>query len=331
MLAHRIQKMALAILLCVQGPLLAGGWVFNNPYPASESLQKIYYTSFSEQPKTLDPAKSYSMNEYQFIAQIYEPILQYDYLARPYQLVPSTATKMPEVHYFDRLGKEVTDPKNIEIAQSVYTIHIQPGILYQPHPAFAKDEEGRYRYYKLSPDFLDANNINQLTDFKYTHTRELIADDYIYEIKRLANPAVNSPIHGLMSDYIVGFREFGTTLALAMPVNGFIDLRQYPLTGVHKIDNYTYQISIKGLYPQFLFWLAMPFFSPIPWEVDRFYAEPDMEQKNLGFGWYPVGTGPFMLAENNPNSRMILSHSLCFEHCNTQFSFYLDAALVRIL
>jgi ABC-type transport system substrate-binding protein len=297
----------LTLLLLIQSTSYARGWVLNDPYPASESSQKIYYTSFNEQPKTLDPAKSYSINEYQFIAQIYEPILQYDYLARPYKLIPLTATQMPDIKYYDKTGQEILDPANLEIARSVYTIRLKPGILYQPHPAFAKDKQGQYRYYNLSWDFLDDNDINQLADFKYTDTRELIADDYIYEIKRLANPATNSPIYGLMSDYIIGFRDYGATLASAKSVSGYIDLRQYPLAGVQKIDDYTFQISVKGHYPQFVFWLAMPFFSPVPWEADRFYAEPDMDDKNLAFGWYPVGTGPFMMAENNPNSRMVLA------------------------
>ncbi len=304
MSVFHLQGLVLATLLCIQGSLLAGGWVFNDPYPASESSQKIYYTSFSEQPKTLDPAKAYSINEYQFIAQIYETVLQYDYLDRPYRLIPLTATQMPELRYYDKGGHELASPDDGDVVESIYTIHIKPGILYQPHPAFAKDEQGHYRYYQLSADFLDDNDINQLADFNYTNTRELIADDYIYEVKRLANPAVNSPIYGLMSDYIVGFREFGATLP---PGSQYIDLRQYPLTGVRKIDDHTFQIRIKGLYPQFMFWLAMPFFSPIPWEADRFYAEPDMDDKNLDFGWYPVGTGPFMMAKNDPNSRMILA------------------------
>lgn len=298
-----MQGFILSILLCIPIPLFANSWVLNNPYPASESEQKIYYSSFAEQPKTLDPAKSYSLNEYQFIGQIYEPVLQYDYLARPYQLVPLTATQMPEVHYYDKAGQELASSENGNVAQSVYTIRIKSGILYQPHPAFAKDAAGHYRYYHLSDDFLDDNEISELSDFKYTGTRELTVDDYIYQIKRLANPLSNSPIYGLMSEHIVGFREFGATLPA---VKGFLDLRPYPLSGVRKIDNYTFQISIKGLYPQFMFWLEMPFFSPVPWEADRFYTEPDMDDKNLSFGWYPVGTGPFMLTENNPNSHMIL-------------------------
>src|SRR5690242_11624429 len=53
---------------------------WNNPYPAADREANIYYSSFSEQPKTLDPAKSYSNDETLFIAQIYEPPLQYHYL-----------------------------------------------------------------------------------------------------------------------------------------------------------------------------------------------------------------------------------------------------------
>ena len=34
-----------------------------------------------------------------------------------------------------------------------------------------------------------------------------------------------------------------------------------------------------------------------------------MAEKNLTLDWYPVGTGPFMLVENNPNSRMVLARN----------------------
>ncbi len=171
----------------------------------------------------------------------------------------------------------------------------------------AKDEKGNYRYLQLPADYLDENDISGLSDFEYTGTRELLADDYIYEIKRLANPAVNSPIYGLMSEHIIGFRDFASFLPMMTNPNDFIDLRRYPMVGLRKIDEYTFEITLKGQYPQFLFWLAMPFFAPIPWEADRFYSQPGMDDNNLGFDWYPIGTGPFMLSENNPNKRMVLS------------------------
>jgi len=274
----------------------AYAWILNNPYPSAESKQRIYYTSFAEQPKTLDPAKSYSSNESVFIGQIYEPLLEYDYLATNYHLIPLIAKELPQIRH-------VTS--NVDnLPYTVYTIHIKPGILYQPHPAFAKDATGQYRYVDLPVNYLTKHHIRQLTDFKYTGTRELIVDDFIYQIKRLANPAVNSAVYGTLSEYIAGFKEYGNTLANA---HGFVDLRDYPLSGVRKLDNYTFEVTLKGQYAQFIFWLAMPFFVPIPWEVDRFYNEPGMLARNISFGWYPVGTGPFMLVENNPNKHIVLA------------------------
>ncbi|WP_423202841.1 ABC transporter substrate-binding protein [Legionella busanensis] len=282
-------------------PGYAFNWILNNPYPHSESNKKIYYSSFSEQPKTLDPARSYSSNEYQFISQIYEPLLQYDYFIRPYQLVPLVAKAIPTIRYLNAQLKPVMADAT-DIAYTTYTLQIKPGILYQPHPAFAKDKTGQYRYLNLTAAYLDENDISELADFPYTGTRELIVDDYIYQIKRLANPVINSPIYGLMNEKIMGFQEF----AKVLPTSGFIDLRKYSLSGVRKIDNYTFEITLIGQYPQFIFWLAMPFFAPIPWEVDQFYSQAGMDDKNLSFAWYPVGTGAFMLSENNPNKRMIL-------------------------
>ncbi len=298
-----IQRMVFCLIL-VNVASHAENWILNNPYPASQANQKIYYSSFPEQPKTLDPAKSYSSNEYQFIASIYEPILQYEYLTRPYKLVPLMGTEMPNISYYDVTGREVTEAQSDLIARTIYKIQIQKGVFYQPHPAFAKDSHGNFRYQNLPADYLKKQGISQLKDFQYTGTREVKADDYIYEIKRLANPIVNSPIYGLMSEHIVGFKEFNTKLP--KPSASFLDLRLYSLDGVKKIDDYSFEITIKGHYAQFIYWLAMPFFSPIPWEVDRFYHEPDMDDKNLSFGWYPVGTGPFMISENNPNSHIIL-------------------------
>ena len=57
-------------------------------------------SSFQERPKHLDPARSYSSNEYAFIAQIYEPLFQYHYLKKPYELIPLTASEMPKLYYY---------------------------------------------------------------------------------------------------------------------------------------------------------------------------------------------------------------------------------------
>ncbi len=100
--------------------------------------KSIFYTAFTERPKHLDPAQAYSENEYEFLAQIYAPPLQYHYLKRPYQLVPLAASAMPTVRYLDKHRRPLPDNAPAErIAFSVYEIHIKPGMRYQPHPAFA--------------------------------------------------------------------------------------------------------------------------------------------------------------------------------------------------
>jgi ABC-type transport system substrate-binding protein len=86
-------------------------------------------------------------------------------------------------------------------------------------------------------------------------------------------------------------------------------LNQYELSGVTAVDRYTYRIKVKGKYPQFLYWLAMPFFAPVPAEVDRFYSQPGMAEKNFSLDWYPVGAGPYMMTVNNPNRQMVLARN----------------------
>lgn len=308
---NRIHYIIFIVFFESIGFVHAGSWVLNNPYPDEQAKENIYYSSFSEQPKTLDPARSYSVNESLFISQIYEPLLEFDYLLRPYQLVPLIAEKIPQIRYLDDQGNIILDKSQKSPAYSVYTIHIKKGINYQPHPAFAKDKKGNFLYHHLSADFLEDQEINQLSDFQYTGTRELIADDYIYQIKRLANPTVSSPIYGLMNDYIEGFKEYGQTLPGG---TRYVDLRRYPLKGVKKLDEYSFEITLKGEYTQFLFWLSMNFFAPVPWEADVFYSQPGMADKNITLGWYPVGTGPFMLVKNNPNRSMILQKNPNFHN-----------------
>ena len=282
---------------------------WNNPYPASQAHSNIYYDVFEERPKHLDPIISYSANEYAFLGQIYEPPLQYHFLKRPYELVPLSAATMPVTSYFDKEGHLVPGdaPANI-VHQAVYRIKIKPGILFQPHPALAKDSSGNYIYHNLTAD--DLEHVHQLSDFPLTGTRELTAEDYLYQIKRFAHPSIHSPIAGLMSKYIPGLRELGEQLAQEHSQGNskerFIDLRNYPLEGVRLIDRYTFEIILKEKYPQFKYWLAMPFFAPMPWEADKFYSQAGMKEKNIVLDWYPVGTGPYMLTENNPNRRMVM-------------------------
>ena len=179
---------------------------WNNPYPHEESDELIYYDSFSERPKHLDPVSSYSSNEYIFLGQIYEPLLQYHFLKRPYELVPLTANNIPKPIYSDKNGgilPETAPEENIDTIK--YRISIKPGILFQPHPAFAKDKNGSFLYHDLDEN--DLNKIYTLADFNVLGSRELQASDYIYQIKRMSHPRVHSPISGLMKKYILGLDE----------------------------------------------------------------------------------------------------------------------------
>ena len=290
--------------------LAACGSELNDPYPASERGQNILYSAFTERPKHLDPAQSYTEDESTFTGQIYEPPLQYHYLKRPYTLIPGTAEAVPEPRFYDAQGQLLPpDAPSSAIATSVYELRIRPGIRYQPHPAFALDAAGQPLYAGLNAQTL--RGIERLADFAQTGSRELSADDYIYQIKRLAHPRLHSPIFGMMAGRIIGLKELGKTLdqaAQAQP-GAWLDLDQYPLEGVERVDALSYRIKLRGKYPQFLYWLAMPFFAPVPREADRFYSQPGMAEKNLTLDWYPVGTGPYMLTENNPNSRMVLTRN----------------------
>ncbi len=273
----------------------------NNPYPDEETGQSILYSSFTERPKHLDPAVSYSSNEYALIGQIYEPPLQYHYLKRPYVLEPLSAREMPGIRYFDADGNQLADNVESEkIAYTEYLINLLPDMNYQPHPAFAKDSQGKYLFHHLTDEQLD--NISTLADFNATGSRQVIAEDFVYQIKRLAHPKIHSPIAELMKQHIVGLDDFSKVIAEKQ----LLDIRNETIAGVEAINQNQYRIKIKGKYPQFKYWLAMPFFAPMPWEADVFYNQQGLIDKNITLDWYPVGSGPYMLTENNPNRRMIL-------------------------
>jgi oligopeptide transport system substrate-binding protein len=115
-----------------------------------------------------------------------------------------------------------------------------------------------------------------------------------------------------MREHIRGFGELADQLAgleSADALERVAALRQASLSGVEVLDSQTLRIRLEGKYPQFQYWLAMPFFAPMPWEADVFYAQPGLAERNITLDWYPVGTGPYMLSENDPNRRMVLERN----------------------
>ena len=258
----------------------------NNPYPKSEQDEEIYYSTFAEEPKHFDPAVSYSSDEYTFIQQIYEPPLRYHYLKRPYELIPLTAEAVPQSQYYNIDGKQLSsDAPARFVARAVYEIRIRPGIMYQPHPCFAKTESGLLRYHDLTK--ADVKGFTEIKDFPMTGTRELIAADYVYQIKRMADPRLGCPILSTLKDYVLGIEMYSAALAKGQG--------EAPFPGVEVVDRYTYRVILKAKYPQFVYWLAMPFFSPMPKEAIDFYSQPVMKDRNITIDRFPVGTGAYRI------------------------------------
>ena len=283
----------------------ADAW--NAPHAAETRNSNVLFTVFDLPYKHLDPVVSYSQVEYKVISQILEPVLSYNYLKRPYVLEPLTLDQMPKVLYLDKDKNEV-DEHSSALAYSYYTFSLRKDIYYQNHPSFVKSKDGTLLYENLSENFLQ--KIKTLNDFSKSSTRNLEAKDYVYAIKRMGVRQNQSPILDIMSEYIVGLDIFSkqvTDFAKEKKKRKeSLDLNMYDIEGVKVIDTHTFSILLKGKYPQFLYWMAMNFFAPIPWEADLFYQQEGLIEKNLTFDTSPVGTGAYYIAEYNPNNLLRL-------------------------
>ncbi len=299
-----LTRLCLAVLLtslcgCSEPP-------WNNPHPPSPE-GKITYQSMMVRnpPKHLDPAISYASDESLFILQIYEPPMTYHFLKRPYELIPGALAEFPQVEYLNEAGETVAEDAD-DLAYSRYTLRLRPDLHYQPHPAFALNQDGQPLY--LFATAKAGEQYSQVPDFPKQGDRAVHANDYAYAIKRFADPGNASPMLGLMGQYIVGMKEFSEDLA-NVARQGWLDLDQYDMRGLEVVDEHTLRITIYKRYPQFVYWLAMPFFSPIAPEVERFYHNPGFAERNLTLDWWPVGSGPFMMVKNDPNSEIILERN----------------------
>ena len=296
---------------------LAGCGVPNNPNPPGSESTNTYFTAYQESsPKYLDPTSSYSTNETPITYAVYEPLLRYHYLKRPYVLEGRSAEAVPVPRYLDKEGHELpADVAGEQVAESVYDIRIRKGIMYAPHPAFAKNADGTPTYGHLTAS--DTADKFAIGDFPKTGTREVVAADFVYAIRRIATPRIKSASFSVMSEFIVGMKEYAkrvratdTDLRRRLPATQrdlpLLDFRQIPFEGATALDDHTLRIRVVGKYPQFKYWLAMTFFSPIPWEADAFYSQPGMIQHNLSLNYWPVGSGPFMATEYLQNRRHTL-------------------------
>jgi ABC-type transport system substrate-binding protein len=301
-------RTGLSILLALATILLVacGDPPWNNPHPpAADDLLTYQSVMTPAPPKHLDPAISYASDEALFIMQIYEPPMAYHFLKRPYELLPGSLAAFPEVTYLDEQGTEIAEDDG-DPAYTRYTLRLRDDLHYQPHPAFAKDASGAPLY--LFDSAAAGAAYRRIPDFPQTGDRPVQANDFVYSVKRLADPLNGSPMLGFMSQYIVGMREFSETLA-QVPRSGWLNLDDYPMKGLSVLDEHTLTITIMGRYPQFVYWLAMHFFAPVAPEVDRFYHNPGFEERNLTLDWWPVGSGPYMMVKNDPNSEIVLERN----------------------
>jgi ABC-type transport system substrate-binding protein len=295
----------------------------NNPWPDQAAASNTLHTAVIEtSPRHLDPTASYWNNDTPYTYQIYEPPYGYHYLKRPFQLVPKSASAVAKPRYIGKNGQPLPDDVAADqVAESVYDVPIKPGILYQPHPAFAKDAQGRHRYHAMKPGDLGGRR----TPLEFEPgTRELVAEDFVYAVKRHATTRITAPIFSTFAEYVVGLKEYGervkkedVKLRLGLDRSSqdkpFLDFRQWPLAGASAPDKHLLRIRIKGKYPQWSYWMQMTFMAPVPWEADAFYAQPGMAERGLTLDIWPVGTGPYMMAEfvkdryhvmkRNPNYR----------------------------
>jgi ABC-type transport system substrate-binding protein len=313
------RRFAFALAAVVLAGLGLGG-CNNNPLPTGLEATNTAVTAFIESsPRHLDPTASYWSNDTPYTYQIYEPPYGYHYLLRPFKLIPKTAVEVARPHYFDKDGRALPDDApGDQVAESVYDIRIKPGILYAPHPAFAKDEKGEYRYHAMKPGELGKRR--SPLDFEHQGTRELVADDYVYALKRHATTRITAPIYGIFSEYVVGLKEYGALikdedrklragLDPASQDKPFLDFRRWPLAGASAPDPHTLRVRIKGKYPQWNYWMAMTFLAPVPWEADAFYAQPGMAAAGLSLDTWPVGTGPYMMTEYVKDRRHVMKRN----------------------
>lgn len=186
--------------------------------------EKVLRMFLSTSETGLDPAVASDNATLSLLENLFDPLLRYDYLARPAKLRPNTAAAMPEVSA-DGL---------------TYTFRIRPGIHFTPDPAFKGAK------------------------------REMTAQDYVYSIKRLRDPATRSP--------------------WAATFEGVAELRA--------LDRHTLRIRLKAPDNNFLFYLAMPASSAVAREVIDAYPGQA--------GNHPVGTGAFMVGEWKRSDRIVL-------------------------
>jgi ABC-type transport system substrate-binding protein len=151
----------------------------------------------------------------------------------------------------------------------VFTVRIQPGIFFADDPAFAGKP------------------------------RELVAQDYVYAIKRYYDPKLNSSdLYLFESLKLPGLSELREkALKTRKPFDYDTEVE-----GVRATERYTLRITLGVPDPRFIYLLAAP-------QNLGAVAREVVERYGDDIGAHPVGTGPFRLKSWRRGSRIELERS----------------------
>ena len=114
---------AVCLLVCL------GVACSNNPYPDSDDKERVLYLNYQEAPKTLDPAVAYSTVDHMIVGPVFDTLLQYHFLERPYRLIPGLLTEMPEVTPRDD-------------GRVIFHLKLRDDLLFQDDPCFGLGTPG---------------------------------------------------------------------------------------------------------------------------------------------------------------------------------------------
>jgi ABC-type transport system substrate-binding protein len=193
----KFRKTAAALLFAlIAAPALAAG-------PASQA--KVLHMFLSTSEAGLDPAVGSDQATLSLLENLFDPLLRYDYLARPVKLRGNTATGLPDI----------TD------GGRTYTFHLRPGIRFTPDPAF----KGKQR---------------ELTAADYVYSIKRLYDptlkspwSYLFDGKIAGDAALkgafsyDTPVAGLQAP-----DRYTLRIHLAEPDNNFLFYMAMPATGV---------------------------------------------------------------------------------------------------
>lgn len=117
----RVAAVGLALVCALLAPVCGLAQTPDGKAAASASGQeKVLHAFLSTGETGLDPAVASDIASLSLLENLFDPLLRYDYLARPVQLQPNTLTAMPEV----------TDQG------LTYTFHLRQDVYFTPDPAF---------------------------------------------------------------------------------------------------------------------------------------------------------------------------------------------------